>query len=76
MTTIFWQKVIEMLFGGLIALADYLSLHVLLCLVPAFFIAGAMVAFIPQDIIMKYIGKDSKFKRMKFRKSIEYSIYS
>ncbi|MBS1178578.1 MAG: permease, partial [Proteobacteria bacterium] len=29
-------------------LAAYLAAHVLLCLVPAFFIAGAMAALIPK----------------------------
>ncbi len=53
------ETIIKMLLGGLFSLADYLSLHVLLCLIPAFFIAGAMVVFIPQDIIVKYMGKDS-----------------
>ena len=56
----FWIKVSEILLGGVLSLADYLSLHVLLCLIPAFFIAGAMVVFIPKDLIRKYIGKDSK----------------
>ncbi len=56
----FWQELARVLFGGVISLADYLSLHVLLCLIPAFFIAGAMVAFIPPEIITKYLGKDSK----------------
>ena len=30
--------------GGWASLVDYLSAHVLMCLVPAFFIAGAMSA--------------------------------
>ena len=56
----FWIKLGEVLLGGGLALADYLSLHVLLCLIPAFFIAGAMMVFIPKDAIVKYMGKDSK----------------
>ena len=60
MVHLFWLKLADILLGGVYALADYLSLHVLLCLIPAFFIAGAMIVFIPQDLIMKYIGKDSK----------------
>ncbi|MCK4844728.1 MAG: permease, partial [Candidatus Heimdallarchaeota archaeon] len=58
--SVFWAKVLEMLLGGVYALADYLSLHVLLCLIPAFFIAGAMIVFVPKDTIVKYMGKDSK----------------
>ncbi|MHA1995645.1 MAG: permease [Candidatus Hodarchaeales archaeon] len=45
--------------SALLTLVDYLSLHVLLCLIPAFFIAGAMVVFIPKDVIMKYMGKNA-----------------
>jgi len=56
----FWLKLADALLGGVYALADYLSLHVLLCLIPAFFIAGAMIVFIPKDAIVKYMGKDSK----------------
>ncbi len=40
-------------------LLDYLSLHVLLCLIPAFFIAGAMTCFIPKELITRYMGKDA-----------------
>jgi uncharacterized membrane protein YraQ (UPF0718 family) len=39
---------------------DYLSAHVLMCLVPAFFIAGAMSALIPQEAITKYLGRQAK----------------
>ena len=56
----FWIKAGEVLLGGVLALADYLSLHVLLCLIPAFFIAGAMIVFVPKDLIIKYMGKDTK----------------
>jgi uncharacterized membrane protein YraQ (UPF0718 family) len=56
----FLIKLGEVLLGGVLALADYLSLHVLLCLIPAFFIAGAMIVFIPKEAIVKYMGKDSK----------------
>ncbi len=56
----FLLKLADALLGGVYALADYLSLHVLLCLIPAFFIAGAMIVFIPKDAIVKYMGKDSK----------------
>jgi uncharacterized membrane protein YraQ (UPF0718 family) len=56
----FLLKVADVLLGGVYALADYMSLHVLLCLIPAFFIAGAMIVFVPKDTIVKYMGKDSK----------------
>ncbi len=34
----------------------YAQEHVLLCLVPAFFIAGAVAVFISQNAVMKYLG--------------------
>jgi len=35
---------------------DYAQKHVLFCLVPAFFIAGAIAVFISQAAVMKYFG--------------------
>ncbi len=40
----------------LLMLQDYAQKHVLFCLVPAFFIAGAIVVFISQGVVMKYFG--------------------
>jgi len=34
----------------------YAREHVLLCLVPAFYIAGAIAVFVSQDSVMKYLG--------------------
>lgn len=49
--------------AGLNAIIDYLLSHTLFCLVPAFFIAGAMATLIPQGRLLKYLGKDSpKYK--------------
>jgi hypothetical protein len=45
--------------SGIYALFDYLGAHVLTCLVPAFFIAGAMAAILPKEKIIKYLGKNS-----------------
>jgi len=43
-------------------LQDYARQHVLTCLVPAFFIAGAIAVFISQASVMKYFGAQaSKF---------------
>ena len=40
----------------------YAREHVILCLVPAFFIAGAISVFVSQGAVMKYLGpKASKF---------------
>ena len=43
--------------GGLGNLAAYLAAHVLLCLVPAFFIAGGLSALIPRESITRYLGR-------------------
>jgi uncharacterized membrane protein YraQ (UPF0718 family) len=45
--------------SGASSLASYLAAHVLLCLVPAFFIAGAMTALIPKEAITRYLGRDA-----------------
>ncbi len=49
----------ELLFSGLSNLAAYLAAHVLLCLLPAFFIAGAMTAFIPKETVTRYLGRNT-----------------
>lgn len=45
--------------SGFAAVYDYVLAHTLFCLVPAFFIAGAMAALIPKDLLLPYLGKDS-----------------
>lgn len=45
--------------SGFGALYDYALAHTLFCLVPAFFIAGAMAALIPKDELLPYLGKNS-----------------
>jgi uncharacterized membrane protein YraQ (UPF0718 family) len=42
--------------AGLLAVWDYIALHVLTCLIPAFLLAGAMVAFINKEAIMDRLG--------------------
>lgn len=42
---------------GLYMLRDYAREHVLFCLVPAFFIAGAIQNFVSQQSVLKYLGK-------------------
>jgi len=51
--------IIKLLQGGAGNLAAYLAAHVLLCLVPAFFIAGAMTALIPKEIITRFLGRNT-----------------
>ena len=45
---------------GFYMLQEYARQHVLFCLVPAFFIAGAMQNFISQQSVMRYLGKGAK----------------
>jgi uncharacterized protein len=40
-------------------LHEYARDHVLLCLIPAFFIAGAISVFVSQASVMKYLGADA-----------------
>jgi len=41
-------------------LADYAREHVLLCLIPALFIAGAISVFLNQQAVIKYLGPKAK----------------
>jgi uncharacterized membrane protein YraQ (UPF0718 family) len=41
-------------------LQEYAKEHVLFCLIPAFFIAGAMENFISKHSVMKYLGSSAK----------------
>jgi len=45
---------------SLFMLQEYAREHVLLCLVPAFFIAGAIAVFISQASVIKYLGGKAK----------------
>jgi len=53
------QYLATLLQTGLGSLAAYLAAHVLLCLLPAFFIAGALAALIPKEAITRYLGRDA-----------------
>ena len=60
-TSLFW--------GGVNGLISYLSAHVITCLVPALFIAGAIAAFVSQAAVLKYFGPQAK-------KTVSYSVAS
>jgi uncharacterized membrane protein YraQ (UPF0718 family) len=49
----------SLFFSGVGNLASYLAAHVLLCLLPAFYIAGAMTALIPKETITRYLGRNT-----------------
>ncbi|KYK31608.1 MAG: permease [Thermoplasmatales archaeon SG8-52-3] len=60
---------IDILSSGIATLEEYLSAHILTCLVPAFFIAGAIAVFVSKTTILNYFGAGA-------RKYISYSIAS
>ena len=51
--------IIGALNAGLNTLLEYLSAHVLTCLIPAFFIAGAISALLQKETVLKYFGADA-----------------
>ncbi len=53
------EFIARLLNSGVGNLAAYLAAHVLLCLLPAFYIAGAMTALIPKEIITRYLGRNT-----------------
>ena len=53
------QFVAGLLQSGLGNLAAYLAAHVLLCLLPAFFIAGGLAALVPQQAVTRYLGRNA-----------------
>jgi uncharacterized membrane protein YraQ (UPF0718 family) len=56
-------------FEALYLVKWYAQEHVLLCLVPAFFIAGAIAVFVSQESVMKYLGPTAN-------KAIAYGVSS
>ncbi|MEM3421173.1 MAG: permease [Candidatus Hadarchaeum sp.] len=54
---------------GIDALIEYLSAHVITCLVPAFFISGAIAALVSKQSVIKYFGSGTK-------KWLSYSVAS
>lgn len=61
----FQQAIIEAFY----MLKEYAQEHVLFCLIPAFFIAGAIANFISKNAIIKYFGSEAK-------KWVSYSVAS
>lgn len=54
------ELVARLLRGGWANLVAYLAAHVLLCLVPAFFIAGATTALIPKESVTRLLGRNAR----------------
>lgn len=59
----------DAIMSGLVSVSDYLSGHVLACLVPAFFIAGAIAVFVSKQSVIRYFSSKTK-------KFVSYSIAS
>lgn len=59
----------QLIIESLLMAQEYAQKHVLLCLIPAFFIAGAIANFISQENVIKYFGAETN-------KLISYSIAS
>ena len=50
----------ELLLAGLNALKEYVALHVVTCLIPAFLLAGAIVSFVSRETIIGYLGSAAR----------------
>ena len=64
-----WERFDSAVVESLALVRWYAREHVLLCLVPAFFIAGAIAAFLSQEAVMRYLGAGA-------RKVVAYSVAS
>jgi len=63
------SSVSRALLEALLMLQEYVREHVLLCLIPAFFIAGAIANFVSQGAVIKYFGAQAN-------KVISYAVAS
>lgn len=52
--------VVASISAGLALLQEYARLHVLTCLVPAFFIAGTIAVYVKKDAVMRLLGPTTK----------------
>lgn len=60
---------IDAILSGFKLLNEYAKEHVLTCLMPAFFIAGAISVFVKKDFVLRYLGGQAK-------KIVSYSLAS
>jgi len=51
---------LELFRAGVDALKDYIGLHIVTRLIPAFLLAGAMVSFVSKETIIHYLGAAAK----------------
>ncbi|MEX2606261.1 MAG: permease, partial [Kiritimatiellia bacterium] len=64
-----WPRFDQSIFEALYLAREYAQAHVLLCLLPAFFIAGGIAVFISRDAVMTYLGP-------KAHKAVAYTVAS
>ncbi len=64
-----WSRFDNAVFEALHLLKEYAREHVLTCLVPAFFIAGAISVFLSRDSVIRYLGAQA-------RKVVSYGVAS
>ena len=51
--------ILNLMQSGFGNLAAYLAAHVLLCLLPAFFIAGGLTALVPKEAVTRFLGRST-----------------
>ncbi len=51
--------IIYLISVGLQSLQEYLALHILMCLLPAFFLAGAIASLFSKESVLKFFGADT-----------------
>lgn len=61
--------IVTLLESGVAELIEYMQAHVITCLIPAFFIAGAIAVFVSKQAVIKYFGAKAK-------KYMSYSVAS
>jgi uncharacterized membrane protein YraQ (UPF0718 family) len=54
------QFLVELLHASANALIEYVALHVITCLIPAFLLAGAITTFLSRESIVRYLGSASR----------------
>ena len=63
--------VVDVLIAGLNALKEYVALHVLTCLIPAFLLAGGIVTFVSREAIILQTVSQDNLPRFCFRPGAE-----
>lgn len=54
-----WRPVAFAVYEGAALLQWYAREHVILCLLPAFLVAGGMAVYIPQAVVLRHLGAEA-----------------